>query len=670
MDKYVNNISISPDELNFFIFSINNDYLICEWNKKLEEVTGYKKNEVKGTDIIKTFVPKENQSSVTEAFNKALKGVEIKNLECPVYSRNKNIIILVLNLKALNDNSGIIAAGMDISDINRAEGNLKQTLYLKEAVIAISTRFINIKPEELDKEIRQALKKIGIFMDAERCFIDFYSEDLTSIVLNYEWHAENFRSGENSSPPFEFTPYNLSKDNMDSFDRINSFLSEKNKKKISKDIWIFQSKDGYLSIPLTSKKKLRGILGLEIKKRDWKVEEENIKLLKLAGDIFVNVLEKRNIEENARLLTSIVENSNDAILSKDKNGIVLSWNKGAEKIYGYKADEMNGTSITRIIPEEKIDDFPEIMKKIFSGEEIKHYETIRKRKDGQLIPISLTVSPLKNFNGLIIGASTIARDITEKKRAEKNLNYRLEMEEIIANISSSFINFNTGNIKEKLIKALQSIGSLLKVDHCYIDLFSPDMKTLQYRYEWCRKEVKQRTCDISDTSLESFKNFIDNLISSDYFYVSDTAILSGEREEEKAFLKSKNIKSILAIPLYSEKRLLGFLGLVMEKESRSWSDEDIKLLKIVGEIFINVLERKKIEDEKEGLIAELKKSLESIKTLKGLLPICSSCKKIRDDKGYWHEVEIYINSHSEADFTHGICPGCVEKLYGFSEKRS
>jgi len=86
-------------------------------------------------------------------------------------------------------------------------------------------------------------------------------------------------------------------------------------------------------------------------------------------------------------------------------------------------------------------------------------------------------------------------------------------------------------------------------------------------------------------------------------------------------------------------------------------------------IFRDITERKKLEAEKDGLIAQLKASLEKVKLLNGLIPICASCKKVRDDKGYWNDVELYVRQHSEAEFSHGICPDCMEKLYPEFSKR-
>jgi PAS domain S-box-containing protein len=117
----------------------------------------------------------------------------------------------------------------------------------------------------------------------------------------------------------------------------------------------------------------------------------------------------------------IVESGSDAIISKNLNGIIISWNKGAERIFGYTAEEAIGKPITILIPPDRQDEEPTILQRIRRGERIETYETVRRRKDGGLIDISLTVSPVKNAEGKIIGASKIARDITEKKRDEAQI---------------------------------------------------------------------------------------------------------------------------------------------------------------------------------------------------------------------------------------------------------
>jgi PAS domain S-box-containing protein len=120
-------------------------------------------------------------------------------------------------------------------------------------------------------------------------------------------------------------------------------------------------------------------------------------------------------------IASIVESSDDAIISKDLNGVITSWNNGAERTFGYLAEEVVGKSVTILIPPERHDEEPTILGRIRRGERVEHYETVRMRKDGSRVDISLTISPIKNVEGKIIGASKIARDITERKRSEAQI---------------------------------------------------------------------------------------------------------------------------------------------------------------------------------------------------------------------------------------------------------
>jgi PAS domain S-box-containing protein len=126
-------------------------------------------------------------------------------------------------------------------------------------------------------------------------------------------------------------------------------------------------------------------------------------------------------ESAEQILRSIVENSDDAIITKNLDGIISSWNKSAERVFGYTAEEVIGKPVTILIPADRPDEEPAILVRIRSGERMDHYETVRQHKDGSLIDISLTVSPIKNAQGKIIGASEIARDITERKRNDEHL---------------------------------------------------------------------------------------------------------------------------------------------------------------------------------------------------------------------------------------------------------
>jgi PAS domain S-box-containing protein len=129
-----------------------------------------------------------------------------------------------------------------------------------------------------------------------------------------------------------------------------------------------------------------------------------------------DITESKWTQEAQARLAAIVESSEDAIVSKDLDGIIINWNKAAERIFGYTAEEAIGQHITLIVPPDRLDEEADILASLRSGERIEHFETVRQRKDGTSLDVSVTISPVKDAQGRVIGASKVARDITERKR--------------------------------------------------------------------------------------------------------------------------------------------------------------------------------------------------------------------------------------------------------------
>jgi PAS domain S-box-containing protein len=179
----------------------------------------------------------------------------------------------------------------------------------------------------------------------------------------------------------------------------------------------------------------------------------------------------RESEQHRRWLASIVESSDDAIVSKNLDGIITSWNRGAERVFGYSAAEAVGQPITIVIPLDRHDEERAILTRIRRGERIDHFEAVRQRKDGSLIAVSLTISPVKNAEGTIVGASKIARDITEqKKNREQIATLAREAEHrsknLLANVQAT-VNLSRSDTPEGLkqaiegrIRALANVNSL------------------------------------------------------------------------------------------------------------------------------------------------------------------------------------------------------------------
>ena len=142
---------------------------------------------------------------------------------------------------------------------------------------------------------------------------------------------------------------------------------------------------------------------------------------------------------DSRRLAAIVDSSDDAIVSKDLNGIVMSWNRAAERMFGYRADEIIGRSIRLIVPHDRQAEEDEVLSRIRQGLPVDHFETWRRHKQGALIPISLTVSPIRESSGKIIGASKIARDISERRQAEAETERAYAQLQVASRLKDEFL---------------------------------------------------------------------------------------------------------------------------------------------------------------------------------------------------------------------------------------
>ncbi len=181
----------------------------------------------------------------------------------------------------------------------------------------------------------------------------------------------------------------------------------------------------------------------------------------------------RESESRLRWLASIVESSDDAIVSKTLDGIITSWNRGAERVFGYTAEDAIGQPITIVIPQDRQDEERMILTRIRRGERIDPFETVRQRKHGSLIVVSLTVSPVKNAEGKVVGASKIARDITEQKRSQEQIAILArEAEHRSKNLLSSVqaaVNLSQSDTSEGLKRAIEGrIRALANVHSLFV----------------------------------------------------------------------------------------------------------------------------------------------------------------------------------------------------------
>jgi PAS domain S-box-containing protein len=306
------------------------------------------------------------------------------------------------------------------------------------------------------------------------------------------------------------------------------------------------------------------------------------------GAVSTAVVLVNDIDEQARSasamwrLAAIVESSEDAIISKDLNGVITSWNRGAQRLFGYTAEEAIGKSVTILIPPDRLHEEPHILGRIRKGERIEHYETVRRSKDGTLLDISLTVSPVVDEQNRIVGISKIARDITARKRAEDRLDLLAKVSDLVSTIHDS----------NQLSHAVAVVvGQHLKVRRCLFNETDVAQDLEIVHEDYCDGVPSVRGVHklseysaITSAEMCEGKTVVNCDSQADPRTASDYERLY-ERTGERAYV---------AVPLMRDGHWVASLW-ASDDRPRQWRNEEVALLRTVAERTWTVIERIRID---------------------------------------------------------------------------
>jgi PAS domain S-box-containing protein len=290
-------------------------------------------------------------------------------------------------------------------------------------------------------------------------------------------------------------------------------------------------------------------------------------------------------DQTANRLAAIVESSEDAIISKDINGIVASWNAGAQRLFGYTAEEIIGRSITILIPDDHENEEPEILSRIRRGERVEHFETVRRRKDGSLIDLSLTISPVRDADGNIIGASKIARDISDRKRSEEALTKQAQEQAALYEFTASM--HRAGSLDELYEAGLRALERALGCDRAALLLYD--------EFEVMRFVAWSEISDAYRNAVEGHCPWQPDVKDPQPYLVSNIA-LSDIPEPLSAVIRNEGIAALSFIPLVSNGRLVGKFMAYYDKP-HAFADAELNLSLTIARQFAFGLERQRAEEE-------------------------------------------------------------------------
>jgi PAS domain S-box-containing protein len=308
----------------------------------------------------------------------------------------------------------------------------------------------------------------------------------------------------------------------------------------------------------------------------------------------LDVTEQRSGEQARRQLASIVESSDDAIVSEDLNGVVISWNPGAERLFGYSTAEMIGKPITTIVPDYLQSEEPVILARIRRGERIEHYETVRRCKDGRLVNVSLTVSPMRDEQGRVIGASKIARDDTARKSAEAVMARRADEQTALYRFTNRLYRAET--IKDVYEAALDAIMDAM---HCSrASILRCDTDGVMRFVAWRGLSESYRRATTGHSPWQRDDTGPEPICISDVQRAELDAPL-------KEIVKREGIGALAFIPLMAEGRLVGKF-MVYYDAPREFHGEEMELALTLARQLGFAVERMRAEQARLSIQAELR----------------------------------------------------------------
>jgi len=349
-------------------------------------------------------------------------------------------------------------------------------------------------------------------------------------------------------------------------------------------------------------------------------------------------------EEKYRLLINVM---NDGFAVVDDRDVFVLVNPRMCEILGCKHEsDIIGRSIFEFIPQDQ----HELIKAASNRRRAGVSETLEisiRRFNGEMAILRFSSAPLFNEQGTYIGASGVITDLTEKKWMEK-------VEASLYAISEAA--YSTKNLDE-LYAAIHSIVmGLMPAENFFIALAEPATDEIRFLYladahtPPGKSRTRKRGKGLTEIILDTGKSLL--LDHNEYMEM----VYQGEIE-----IHGEPPIQWVGVPMKTGSKTIGVLAVQTYTKNVTLSESHKRILEFVSKEIVQAINRKRAEAEREQLIIELREALDNIKTLKGLVPICSWCHKIRDDEGYWQQVDAYVEAHSEVEFSHGICPECAEE---------
>lgn len=614
---------------DYFFYATDRDGNITYLSPSSEEILGYPHEQVLGLNW-RQFVEANSPTLKSAESNEklALDGQEAVGTLVEAVHADGSVRIIEAFPRAVFDEAGevigIEGICKDVTEIKRAEQELKKSsaeldqrvrertaelrhrLEYEELLVSLSTAFVSTEldgrqSDAIGERLETALEEIGKFTGVDRCYIYKFSADCSTVSLAHEWCAPGVTSLKERLQNISVRSHKWP------IERLNNRqgISVADTSQLPGDQADMQSVFGrlgissMLNVPMHRGKQLIGTLGLSCHTQPRQWPQEDVDLLQVLSEVLLGAINRSDAEtrlrESETRFRTVVQDQSDLIVRWKPDGTQTFVNQAVCRFMGKTEGEILRRSVYEDIHPE---DREAVRNKVAALTQEKPYASDEHRviqPDGKVAWMQWVDRALFDDRGQLVEFQSVGRDITALKNAQQELRRRLEFERLVLSLSLQFINMPLESIDDALVDALQRIGRFTGADRSFVTTADKEFKTAYMRYSWNNPDAPSISPEIRSLEIEDFPWAQETLSRGYSIHVPNLAELPPEASRLRQVLESIDVKSFLSVPLRAGERLIGHLGFLTFHEHRSWSNEDVSLLRVVGEVFVNALQRQEVE---------------------------------------------------------------------------
>jgi len=586
-------------------------------------VLGYEPAELVGQNWRKFVGSQESLRSTEQFEQEALRGQDPPASLVEIVHANGDVRLLEVLSRPVYDDTGKVTGleGIckDVTESKKAEAELiaakdeldrrvrdrtaelLHRLEFEELLVALSTGFINLPVSEIDAGLVQALKRIGQFTGVDRCFIYSFDNERHEASLTHEWTAPGVPSVKQQMQrvPMDKFAWEIERLRSDRKLHVPDAAQLPHKAAGLRPLYQRLNIKSAVNVPLFRGEELIGLLGFVSIHQAKAWDDEDIELAQVLAEVLVNTLDRHRAEqalrESEERYRVIIEDQTELIVRWRPDGSLTFANGAVSRFQGVPLEQLIGSNIFADIHD---DDRQQVRDKVQALTPENSYavdEHRTRRLDGSIAWMQWIDRAIFSPTGDILEYQSIGRDVTALREAQEQLEERLEFERMVLSLSMRFINMPVDAIELELTEALSRVCQFTIVDRSYMYLADEEFKTAHMRYCWSAPGAPPVQPEAKQVVIGDHPWAVEMMSRGEPIHVPRLEAMPEESAPFRDELQAMGVKSYINVPLRTGKKLIGYLGFSNYCEERQWSDEDIALLRVVGEVFVNAIMRQQTE---------------------------------------------------------------------------